>query len=52
MLRHTFATILHGNGVDLLQIQKLLGHASISSTTIYTHTDPARLAGAVATIRP
>jgi site-specific recombinase XerC len=52
MLRHTFATALYGNGVDLLEIQALLGHSSIMSTAIYTHTDPARLAGAVATIRP
>jgi site-specific recombinase XerD len=47
-LRHTFATLLHHNGVDVLDIQSLLGHASITSTQIYTHTSSSRLAGAVA----
>ena len=46
-LRHTFATLLHHNGVDILDIQSLLGHASITSTQIYTHTSSERLAGAV-----
>ncbi|MCX7016676.1 MAG: tyrosine recombinase XerC [Candidatus Sumerlaeota bacterium] len=46
-LRHTFATLLHHNGVDILEIQTLLGHASITSTQIYTHTSSERLAGAV-----
>ena len=46
-LRHTFATLLHHNGVDILEIQTLLGHASITSTQIYTHTSSEKLAGAV-----
>lgn len=46
-LRHTFATLLHLNDVDILEIQKLLGHASITSTQIYTHTNPGKLRKAV-----
>jgi len=39
MLRHTFATHLYRNGVDIMILGKLLGHSGLRSTSIYTHTD-------------
>ncbi|MEG6616390.1 tyrosine-type recombinase/integrase [Peptococcaceae bacterium 1198_IL3148] len=49
-LRHTCATLLIKNKVDIVTMKEVLGHSDINSTLIYTHTTPERLLDAVNTL--
>ena len=51
-IRHSFATHLINRGADLRSLQKLLGHADISTTEIYTKVQSKRLAGLVNDVHP
>jgi integrase/recombinase XerD len=52
MLRHTLATALLSRGCDIRYIQKLLGHASVATTQIYTHVDITALKDAYSRAKP
>ncbi len=52
MLRHTLATALLSRGCDIRYIQKLLGHASVATTQIYTHVDTQALRDAYQKAKP
>ena len=47
-LRHTAATLMLKNGVDVRTLQELLGHEHLNTTQIYTHVDSGELRGAAA----
>lgn len=51
-LRHTFATHMLDHGADLRSVQELLGHSSLTSTEVYTHTSMQKLKEAYKTAHP
>lgn len=52
VLRHTYATTLLNHGADLEAVKELLGHESVSTTQVYTHTTFAQLRAAYAKAHP